>query len=527
MKISEKFKNNLVNYSIYIILIFIVVSSLLSFWNRYVTYETKSTIESCERVNQLLERIEYEIINEIDRGLNRFLITKNFNDLQIYEKARQKKDMAFEEIENELTTQQYPLDEIKTVEKKLNEFISFSDKTINRAQNDSIFQKNASAHVSPLNDLKNYFTNTSGKLIRFEQKLELQSKYDYDWSITDNAIIQIILILLSFPILIITLKKLKKEVEARQAILKELDHSNKKYLFDDGQETIITAQHVVEKSILNLQKAFAFVEAISKKNYQFATNYFNDLDAKRNSETLMGALIRMGGQLQKVDEEENRRKWISEGLNQFSEIVRKHQQNTSLLAEKVTSFLTKYLNSHQGSLFIYIDNQGDDYLEMAACFAFNKKKWIEKRVGLGSGLVGQTFLEKQFVLLTNIPPDYISITSGLGNANPTCLLIVPMKYNDEVEAVFEVAGFNTYLPHEINFLEKAGEYVAAALQSSKSSKQNEDLLKQSLEQSEMLKAQEEELLQNLEEMQATQEEMKRKENDLNERLEKIKQESNF
>jgi hypothetical protein len=86
-----------------------------------------------------------------------------------------------------------------------------------------------------------------------------------------------------------------------------------------------------------------------------------------------------------------------------------------------------------------------------------------------------------------------------------------MKYNERVEAVLELASFVKFEPHEVEFLEKAGEVIASSIYATKTNERTTKLLKETQEQAEVLKAQEEELRQNMEEMQATQEDMRRRE----------------
>ena len=110
-----------------------------------------------------------------------------------------------------------------------------------------------------------------------------------------------------------------------------------------------------------------------------------------------------------------------------------------------------------------------------------------------------------------IPKDYIHITSGLGTAPPSQLLIVPFKINDTIEALIEIASFHDIEDHQISFIETFGESIAAHLQSAKINITTRNLLTISQQQAEEMKSQEEEMRQNMEELSATQEEMSRKE----------------
>lgn len=112
--------------------------------------------------------------------------------------------------------------------------------------------------------------------------------------------------------------------------------------------------------------------------------------------------------------------------------------------------------------------------------------------------------------LTRIPDQYVSITSGLGEATPSALLIVPLTVNEQVMGILEIATFNSFQPHQIAFLENVGKIIASAVATVRMNARTKVLLEHSQEGTETLRSQEEEMRQNMEELQATQEEMQRK-----------------
>src|SRR5690606_21229044 len=141
------------------------------------------------------------------------------------------------------------------------------------------------------------------------------------------------------------------------------------------------------------------IKNMANSNYNVAWEGLNEQNSELNTETLAGDLINMREKLKRVKQEDERRNWMNEGLASFSEIVRNHQHDSQLLADKCVSFLTKYMEAQQASLFVLDGDEDDQHLELASAYAFDKKKWIEKRIEIGTGLVGQAFLEGETIQL--------------------------------------------------------------------------------------------------------------------------------
>jgi hypothetical protein len=501
-----------VHWAIYLIIVFIILSSLLSFWNRYVTTDTRRIIDQTERVKHLVKSIESGLLDKIKFRAYEYGLSKNEEILHSYEKAMLAGDSILNQLERDLRNQNYPLEKLVAVRGQITVYVNQTKEIVENLKTKDVLGAKVylSESTRTFEDKTTYHTLVD-EVIRFENQIEEQARSDYEWSIADNAIIQIILLILSIPILIITSTRLKKEVASSNQLLKELDQNNKQYLYDDGEVTQLEAKNIVEKSISSLKKAFTFVDHVSKGEYDEAKNSVPPATRSLNANTLMGALLGMSAKLQNVEQEERQRQWISIGLNEFYGIVRNHQNDLVSLADQATTFLTRYLKSQQGSLFLLAKQDEEEYLELKACYAFERKKWIEKKIEIGNGLVGQTFLEGEPILLTEVPNGYTEITSGLGHVTPSCLLIVPLQYNHKTEAIFEVAGFTKYAPHQIEFVKRAGEFLASAIQNGKRTNEMEALLSQSQQQAEILRAQEEELRQSMEELQATNEEIARRE----------------
>ncbi len=221
----------------------------------------------------------------------------------------------------------------------------------------------------------------------------------------------------------------------------------------------------------------------------------------------------MQERLKDAQRREQQERFMNVGLAEVGDILRKNVNSLENLSEKVLGYLVKYIGANQGAIFIadHDQEENEKLLNMAACYAYDKKKFQEKVIRVGQGLVGQTFLEKKTIHLTKVPRGYVSITSGLGETTPGHLLVVPLIVNEHVEGVIELASFNTFSSDTIQFLEKVGESVASMVASSKTTRRTARLLEETKASEEELRAAEEEMRQNNEELQAIQEEISRKE----------------
>jgi methyl-accepting chemotaxis protein len=269
---------------------------------------------------------------------------------------------------------------------------------------------------------------------------------------------------------------------------------------------------------LGLQGTSEFAGEIGKGNFEKDYQPLSDNDVLGNS------LINMRSSLIKVAEDEKKRNWATEGLAKFGDILRNNNEGLEVLANNIIAGLVKYLNANQGGLFVVNDaNHNDEYLELVACYAWNKKKYIHSRVDKGEGLVGQAWQEQDTLYITDVPKDFVRITSGLGDANPNAFLIVPLTVNDQTYGVVEIASFKQFEQFEVDFVQKLAESIASTLSTAKTNERTKVLLEQSQQQTEEMRAQEEEMRQNMEEMQATQEEMERKEGEMTRMMEQMQQ----
>lgn len=256
------------------------------------------------------------------------------------------------------------------------------------------------------------------------------------------------------------------------------------------------------KSVTSLSN---FIESIS------AGNYSASLELEGDGANLGNTLITMRDKLRMNAEDDRKRNWSTSGLAQIGEILRGSTGKTEELFDNIIKFVVKYTKSNQGGLFILNEDTDENFLELVACYAFERKKYLTKKIGIGEGLVGQCFLEGEKIYLLEVPDEYITITSGLGGSAPNALLLVPLRVNEKIFGVLELATFGKYEDHEIGLVEKLTESIASTISSVRISESTRILLEKTQQQAEEMRAQEEEMRQNMEELEATQEEMRRKE----------------
>ncbi|MDN5203884.1 cache domain-containing protein [Fulvivirgaceae bacterium BMA10] len=259
-----------------------------------------------------------------------------------------------------------------------------------------------------------------------------------------------------------------------------------------------------------------FAREIGNKNLDFAFQPLSEEDVLGNE------LIKMRDNLKLSEEQDKERNWFNEGMARFGEILRDGNKSLDELCDAIILNYVKYLDANQGCIFLLEEEEEQKFLKLMSTYAFNRRKFIEKRLELNQGLAGQCALEKATIHLKEVPDSYVSIRSGLGDAAPRAVLVTPLTVNDEIYGVIEIATFKKFTAYQIEFAEKLAESIASVISSVKVNERTKVLLVESQQRTEEMRAQEEEMRQNMEELEATQESMRRKEVELSAKVEEIK-----
>ncbi|HAN77522.1 MAG TPA: hypothetical protein DCQ31_06980 [Bacteroidales bacterium] len=361
-----------------------------------------------------------------------------------------------------------------------------------------IMEMAAKLHINHENDFK-----------REDKKQAAQLQSTIKIAIITAVIVLIFMVMMSSFIIRDLSKAVKKLLSYMNLVKKGKVPNQELDEFTDEVGQLASATHEIT---LNLKRISHIADNLSKGIYD------DEIEITDEDDIIGNSLNKLKLNLQQADIEEEKRKredtlrnWTSTGLAKFGELLRLNASNVEELGHQIIKNLVQYLEINQGGIYSKTEKNESYELTLISAFAYDRHKYLNKTIMPGEGLVGAVAEEQETVYITEIPDDYVYITSGLGKANPTALLIVPLKSGSDLFGVLELASFDVFEQHKIEFIEKLGESIATTLSTVRINSKTAFLLDESQRQSEEIAAQEEEMRQNLEEMRATQEEFARRE----------------
>ncbi|MFH0757911.1 MAG: PAS domain S-box protein [Bacteroidota bacterium] len=264
-----------------------------------------------------------------------------------------------------------------------------------------------------------------------------------------------------------------------------------------------------------LQKKIAYITALSQEGPVSVFTPEAEDELGNSLVKLSDTLTRK--ELEEVtrNREDKKQNWISEGVAQLGEVLRSESENVKELSFTIIQKLVQYMNVEMGSLFITGNEDPENlFLELAASYAYDRRKYQSGRLEWGVGLPGTCAQEKKRIFLTDVPDTYFEISSGTGSARPNCLLLVPMIINDEVSGVIELATVRLLRPFEIQFVESLAERIASSLLTVQTNERTKVLLEQSQAQAQTLRTQEAILIENMKQLEKAQAESGKKEREI-------------
>ncbi|HTJ46748.1 MAG TPA: HAMP domain-containing protein, partial [Kofleriaceae bacterium] len=246
------------------------------------------------------------------------------------------------------------------------------------------------------------------------------------------------------------------------------------------------------------------------------------VEASGEVRTLKDNINEMIRALRETTQKTTEQDWLKTNLARFTRMLQ-GQRDLVTVAQQVLSELAPLVSAQHGVFYIAEkDNEGDTVMKLLASYAYRNRKSVNNKFKLGESLVGQCAFEKQKILLTSVPADYIQISSGLGEAPPLNILVMPVLFEGQVNAVIELASFGHFSEIHQVFLDQLTESIGIVVNTISASMQTETLLKQSQSLTTELQIQQEELRQTNERLEKQAASLKQSEERLREQQEELR-----
>jgi signal transduction histidine kinase/DNA-binding response OmpR family regulator/HAMP domain-containing protein len=211
--------------------------------------------------------------------------------------------------------------------------------------------------------------------------------------------------------------------------------------------------------------------------------------------------------------------WLKTNLARISGALQ-GQRDLGAVSRLIMSEVTPLVGGQHGAFFL---DGGDDELRLVASYGYQKRKNLANRFSRGEGLVGQAALEGKSILVSQAPPDYVKVTSGLGESLPVNLVVLPVLFEDQTLAVIELASVTQMSELHLSFLEQLAESIGVVLSNIVANRRTEELLEESQRLAEELQSQQDELKRSNQELEAQAQSLKASEELLQTQQEELRQ----
>ncbi|RZJ31993.1 MAG: response regulator [Flavobacterium sp.] len=216
------------------------------------------------------------------------------------------------------------------------------------------------------------------------------------------------------------------------------------------------------------------------------------VEAKGEVEALKDTINQMIFNLKATTLRNQEQDWLKSNLAKFTQMLQ-GQKELGSVTKKILSELAQVVTAQHGLFYVLQEDERflDSKLNLIASYAASKRKGAPTQYSMGEGLIGQVAIEKERMMLSNVPKDYIKISSGLGDASPQNVIILPVLFEDRLKAVIELASLDTFSQTHLDFLEGLTESIGIVLNTIESNSRTEELLVQSQSLANELKSQQE------------------------------------
>ncbi|MFJ8244293.1 response regulator [Peribacillus asahii] len=433
-------------------------------------------------VNELYERIDiaseikYETAN-IGRAFREATATpengNNREALNAWEESNLKIKQGIESLK-ELDTQEKSLD-------LMEQYTTLHDSYQDMVQQVIVWRKvdievgSQAAMVDEIKLTRERMLQTSQLLLGLqEQEMKnelLRSRDTYNWAVTSIYVYLAISLSLGIGLIIWIIRSMTKNLNKVTTVMNSVSNSNG----DDLPR----------------------IEIVSKDEIGSIAAAFNTMVSELEAHSKLEKHL-----LEEAEEHGWLKTKIAEIATMYPEA-----KDIQMLGESFISKLVPIVDASFGVFYLKSENGAQPYLKRIAAYAFSNQFKASEGFYIGEGLVGQCALEKQPILLTQVPEDYISIRSGTGEGSPRNIIILPVQLEGEVLGVIEIASFHAFTSSQVKLLEEINSTLGMAINSMLNHMRAERLLQESQALTEELQVQSEELQLQQEELRTTNEKL--------------------
>jgi len=234
------------------------------------------------------------------------------------------------------------------------------------------------------------------------------------------------------------------------------------------------------------------------------------VEARGEVAELSDTINQMIANLRETTQKNAEQDWLNTNLARISGLMQ-GQRDLATVSRLIMSEISPLVTAQHGAFFLTeAENGADPELRLIASYGYQKRKTVSNRFRMGEALVGQAALEGKSILVSDAPPDYVKVSSGLGESEPVNIIVMPILFEEQVLAVVELASLRAFSDVNRTFLEQLGETLGVVLNAIIANRRTEELLEQSQSLAEELQSQSEELQSQQGELQQTNEELQEK-----------------
>jgi hypothetical protein len=393
--------------------------------------------------------------------------------------------------------------------RSIDAYLAFVEKNLNDVQTVSVHDSARYANVrnALLIDLNREFTplrENATKVVKETQDYKNKIIQDFDqqrqimlWLFGSIALVVLIGIIV---FIYIVSRSIIVSIAQTRSILERLSEGELPSIeHQPGKNELAAMQNALYIFTRQMRSLMDFAGNVAKNNFEMQATMFDGKGA------IAQALIDMRDNLRYTSEQEHERKWLTQGIAEFGNIVRRHSDQHKLY-DQALSFIIKYTSASLGTLFVSDDRDAIDAtqrtLQRVAVYAYSRKKYINGTIRAGEGLAGQAFLERAVITMNEVPDDYLKIESGLGQAQPAFIVVSPLILDGEPYGVLELASFKEIEKYKINFIVSISQELASVIKIAQANARTHYLLEETKQKEEKLRANEDAMQQAIEELHA-------------------------